>query len=118
MKQQVVDVIMKHEIEETPGFLKFKDDMSSFDIPEAEVRLAWIRLTDENKKQLEDMAKEIKNKADTSVKKSADKSSTEKVKKDTESTPEVNDDELEMLINKAQDAYATRKSRDEVSAEQ
>lgn len=31
--------------------------------------------------------------------------------------PEVNDDELEMLINKAQEAYTARKSRDEAGTE-
>lgn len=69
MKQHVVDVIMKHEIEETQGYLKFKQDMSAFDIPEAEVKLAWIRLTDENKAAIEKDAEALKSAAAAADKK-------------------------------------------------
>ena len=58
IKQKVVDVINKHEIEETAGYLKFKAEMEEFGIPETEVKLAWIKLTPENKAEMEKQAKE------------------------------------------------------------
>ena len=51
IKSRVADVIQKHEIDE-PGYEQFKENMSQFGIKENEIKIAWLKLSDENKKAL------------------------------------------------------------------
>jgi hypothetical protein len=58
IQQKVIDVINKHEVEETPGYNLFKKEMTDFGIELIEVKIAWVRLSDENKAVFEKRASE------------------------------------------------------------
>ena len=98
IKQKVVDVIKNHEIEETPGYLKFKAEMEEFGIPEAEVKLAWLKLTPENKQELEKQAKEGLVKPKKAASKSKDKQTKPK-EQSTDAKPKA-EEQQEPLSDK------------------